>query len=70
MIEDTEEARLSKEKYPRPLNIIEVPLMNGMKTVGDLFGAGKMFLPQVKQVVPSDVSQILFPCIVTPPEHV
>ncbi|XP_060128848.1 methionine synthase isoform X3 [Zootoca vivipara] len=47
VVEDTEEARLNKEKYPRPLNIIEGPLMNGMKTVGDLFGAGKMFLPQV-----------------------
>uniref|UniRef100_A0A8B9TP69 Methionine synthase n=1 Tax=Anas platyrhynchos TaxID=8839 RepID=A0A8B9TP69_ANAPL len=44
---DTEEARLNQEKYPRPLNIIEGPLMNGMKIVGDLFGAGKMFLPQV-----------------------
>ncbi|KAI6071814.1 5-methyltetrahydrofolate--homocysteine methyltransferase [Aix galericulata] len=43
---DTEEARLNQEKYPRPLNIIEGPLMNGMKIVGDLFGAGKMFLPQ------------------------
>ncbi|NXD15987.1 METH synthase, partial [Nothocercus nigrocapillus] len=47
VIEDTEEARLNHEKYPRPLNIIEGPLMNGMKIVGDLFGAGKMFLPQV-----------------------
>nr|XP_012315331.1 methionine synthase isoform X4 [Aotus nancymaae] len=47
IIEDTEEARLNQEKYPRPLNIIEGPLMNGMKIVGDLFGAGKMFLPQV-----------------------
>uniref|UniRef100_A0A673TPA0 methionine synthase n=2 Tax=Suricata suricatta TaxID=37032 RepID=A0A673TPA0_SURSU len=47
IIEDTEEARLNREKYPRPLNIIEGPLMNGMKVVGDLFGAGKMFLPQV-----------------------
>nr|XP_045007356.1 methionine synthase isoform X2 [Jaculus jaculus] len=47
IIEDTEEARLNLEKYPRPLNIIEGPLMNGMKVVGDLFGAGKMFLPQV-----------------------
>lgn len=47
IIEDTEEARLNQEKYPRPLNIIEGPLMNGMKVVGDLFGAGKMFLPQV-----------------------
>ncbi len=41
---DTEEARL---KYGRPLNVIEGPLMNGMKVVGDLFGEGKMFLPQV-----------------------
>jgi 5-methyltetrahydrofolate--homocysteine methyltransferase len=41
---DTEEARL---KYPRPLDVIEGPLMNGMNIVGDLFGAGKMFLPQV-----------------------
>ena len=42
--EDTEEAR---QKYGRPLDIIEGPLMDGMKVVGDLFGAGKMFLPQV-----------------------
>ncbi len=42
--QDTEEARV---KYGRPLAIIEGPLMDGMKTVGDLFGAGKMFLPQV-----------------------
>jgi 5-methyltetrahydrofolate--homocysteine methyltransferase len=42
--QDVEEAR---EKYPRPLDVIEGPLMDGMKTVGDLFGAGKMFLPQV-----------------------
>jgi 5-methyltetrahydrofolate--homocysteine methyltransferase len=41
---DTEEARL---KYPRPLHVIEGPLMDGMNTVGDLFGSGKMFLPQV-----------------------
>ncbi len=41
---DTEEAR---QKYARPLDIIEGPLMDGMKVVGDLFGAGKMFLPQV-----------------------
>ncbi|MFN4285523.1 MAG: methionine synthase [Lacibacter sp.] len=41
---DTEEARL---KYPRPLDVIEGPLMDGMNIVGDLFGAGKMFLPQV-----------------------
>ncbi len=41
---DTEEAR---QKYPRPLAVIEGPLMAGMSIVGDLFGAGKMFLPQV-----------------------
>jgi len=41
---DTEEARL---KYPRPLEVIEGPLMAGMNVVGDLFGSGKMFLPQV-----------------------
>jgi 5-methyltetrahydrofolate--homocysteine methyltransferase len=41
---DTEEARQYAE---RPLNVIEGPLMDGMKVVGDLFGAGKMFLPQV-----------------------
>jgi 5-methyltetrahydrofolate--homocysteine methyltransferase len=42
--EDTEEAR---QRYPRALEVIEGPLMDGMKIVGDLFGAGKMFLPQV-----------------------
>ncbi len=42
--EDTEEAR---QAYERPLDVIEGPLMDGMKVVGDLFGAGKMFLPQV-----------------------
>ncbi|MCW3112480.1 MAG: metH [Segetibacter sp.] len=41
---DTEEAR---QKYPKPLDVIEGPLMDGMNIVGDLFGAGKMFLPQV-----------------------
>jgi len=45
--QDTEEARANTAKYPRPLNIIEGPLMEGMRVVGDLFGAGKMFLPQV-----------------------
>jgi len=44
---DTEEARADTARYPRPLNIIEGPLMDGMRVVGDLFGAGKMFLPQV-----------------------
>ncbi len=42
--EDTEEARL---QYAKPLEVIEGPLMAGMGVVGDLFGAGKMFLPQV-----------------------
>jgi 5-methyltetrahydrofolate--homocysteine methyltransferase len=42
--EDTEEARASAE---RPLDVIEGPLMDGMKVVGDLFGSGRMFLPQV-----------------------
>ena len=41
---DVEEAR---QRYPRPLDVIEGPLMDGMNVVGDLFGAGKMFLPQV-----------------------
>ena len=44
VVEDTEEARL---KHARPLQVIEGPLMDGMNVVGDLFGAGKMFLPQV-----------------------
>ncbi len=44
VVADTEEARL---KYPRPIQVIEGPLMDGMNVVGDLFGAGKMFLPQV-----------------------
>ena len=44
VIEDTEEARLLSN---RPLDVIEGPLMDGMNTVGDLFGDGKMFLPQV-----------------------
>ncbi|MGZ5124859.1 MAG: methionine synthase [Burkholderiales bacterium] len=44
IVEDTEEARV---KYGRPIHVIEGPLMDGMNVVGDLFGAGKMFLPQV-----------------------
>ncbi|XP_014328561.1 methionine synthase [Xiphophorus maculatus] len=47
VVEDVEECRAQVERYRRPLHIIEGPLMNGMKVVGDLFGAGKMFLPQV-----------------------
>jgi len=42
--EDTEEAR---KNYARPLQVIEGPLMEGMSIVGDYFGSGKMFLPQV-----------------------
>lgn len=44
IVEDTEEAR---QLFDRPLQVIEGPLMDGMNVVGDLFGAGKMFLPQV-----------------------
>ncbi|NGZ68294.1 methionine synthase [Vibrio aestuarianus subsp. cardii] len=44
IVEDTEEARLNASK---PLEVIEGPLMDGMNVVGDLFGEGKMFLPQV-----------------------
>jgi 5-methyltetrahydrofolate--homocysteine methyltransferase len=45
--QDVEEARQDRQKYPHCLAIIEGPLMAGMQVVGDLFGAGKMFLPQV-----------------------
>lgn len=44
IVEDTEEAR---QMFDRPIEVIEGPLMDGMNVVGDLFGAGKMFLPQV-----------------------
>ncbi len=44
IVADAEEAR---QNFERPLHVIEGPLMDGMNTVGDLFGAGKMFLPQV-----------------------
>ncbi len=48
VVEDTEEARLlHANNGGRPIEVIEGPLMQGMNTVGDLFGAGKMFLPQV-----------------------
>ncbi len=48
IIEDTEEARLAiKQRGGRPIEVIEGPLMEGMNVVGDLFGSGKMFLPQV-----------------------
>ena len=44
IVDDTEEAR---QRFPRPIEVIEGPLMDGMNVVGDLFGSGKMFLPQV-----------------------
>ena len=44
IVDDTEEARLA---FERPIQVIEGPLMDGMNVVGDLFGSGKMFLPQV-----------------------
>jgi 5-methyltetrahydrofolate--homocysteine methyltransferase len=44
IVEDTEEAR---QQFERPIQVIEGPLMDGMNIVGDLFGQGKMFLPQV-----------------------
>lgn len=59
IIEDTEEARLNAE---RPLHVIEGPLMDGMNVVGDLFGAGKMFLPQVvksARVMKASVAHLL-----------
>ena len=62
VVEDTEEAR---QQSTRPLDVIEGPLMNGMNVVGDLFGAGKMFLPQVvksARVMKKAVAHLL-PCI-------
>ncbi len=59
IIEDTEQARLDAK---RPLDVIEGPLMDGMNVVGDLFGAGKMFLPQVvksARVMKKAVAQLL-----------
>lgn len=56
---DTEEARL---KYERPIQVIEGPLMDGMNRVGELFGAGKMFLPQVvksARVMKNAVAQLI-----------
>ncbi|XP_061611621.1 methionine synthase isoform X4 [Phyllopteryx taeniolatus] len=47
VVQDVEECRTHADHYTRPIHIIEGPLMNGMKVVGELFGAGKMFLPQV-----------------------
>ena len=57
--EDTEEVR---QKYDRPINVIEGPLMEGMNLVGDLFGSGKMFLPQVvksARVMKKSVAQLV-----------
>jgi len=57
--QDTEEAR---QQYPRPIHVIEGPLMDGMNVVGDLFGAGKMFLPQVvksARVMKKAVAQLI-----------
>src|SRR5262249_11197067 len=57
--QDVEEAR---QKYPKPLAVIEGPLMSGMNVVGDLFGAGKMFLPQVvksARVMKKAVAQLI-----------
>ena len=59
IIEDTEEARA---KADRPLHVIEGPLMDGMNVVGDLFGSGKMFLPQVvksARVMKASVAHLL-----------
>jgi 5-methyltetrahydrofolate--homocysteine methyltransferase len=59
IVEDTEEARLAAE---RPLHVIEGPLMDGMNVVGDLFGSGKMFLPQVvksARVMKASVAHLL-----------
>lgn len=47
VVEDVKECQAQVDHYTRPIHIIEGPLMSGMKIVGDLFGAGKMFLPQV-----------------------
>eukprot|EP00127_Corallochytrium_limacisporum_P002957 Clim_evm4s144 gene=Clim_evmTU4s144 len=47
VVQDVQECVDDKDMYARPLHIIEGPLMDGMNVVGDLFGAGKMFLPQV-----------------------
>ena len=53
--EDTEELRAEiAERGGRPIEVIEGPLMDGMNVVGDLFGAGKMFLPQVVKSRPGD----------------
>ena len=59
IVEDTEECRLGAE---RPLHVIEGPLMDGMNVVGDLFGSGKMFLPQVvksARVMKASVAHLL-----------
>ncbi|KAJ4940616.1 hypothetical protein JOQ06_026913 [Pogonophryne albipinna] len=57
--QDVEECRAQVGRYTRPLHIIEGPLMNGMKVVGDLFGAGKMFLPQSARVMKRAVGHLI-----------
>src|SRR6202000_2456961 len=62
IVEDTEEER---QQFERPIQVIEGPLMDGMNIVGDLFGAGKMFLPQVvksARVMKQAVAHLI-PCI-------
>ena len=59
--QDAEEARTCG-KYLAPLQVIEGPLMDGMNIVGDLFGAGKMFLPQVDLAVSCAVTGTFHPC--------
>ena len=60
IVDDTEEARLAADK---PLSVIEGPLMTGMSRVGDLFGSGKMFLPQVIKVVAHDTLAHVLRCV-------
>ena len=59
VVEDTEKCLAQVLRYTRPLHVIEGPLMDGMKVVGDLFGSGKMFLPQVGHRGASQNIQIL-----------
>lgn len=61
IVADTEEARSNLELYPRPLHVIEGPLMKGMSVVGELFGSGKMFLPQVPALAPIRPGQVQGP---------
>ncbi len=54
--------RPSLRSYPQPLRVIEGPLMDGMNVVGDLFGAGKMFLPQASGFLPRGTAAALQGC--------